>query len=106
MARVSGGDRRQAARGRARWIKHGEFFVGLSSGLSWLASATGTPVVMISGFAHPTNEFDTPYRIINYHACNSCLETACATALITAFPLVPAAQGNAAAVRMRPGSTP
>jgi autotransporter strand-loop-strand O-heptosyltransferase len=44
----------------------------LSSGLSWLAWATGTPVVMISGFTHPTNEFETPYRVINYHACNSC----------------------------------
>ena len=27
---------------------------------------------MISGFTHPTNEFATPYRVINYHACNSC----------------------------------
>ena len=27
---------------------------------------------MISGFTHPTNEFETPYRVINYHACNSC----------------------------------
>lgn len=57
---------------RARWIKHAEFFIGLSSGLSWLAWATGTPVVMISGFTHPTNEFATPYRVINYHTCNSC----------------------------------
>jgi autotransporter strand-loop-strand O-heptosyltransferase len=57
---------------RARWIRHAEFFVGLSSGLSWLAWAVGTPVVMISGFTHPTNEFHTPYRVINYHACNSC----------------------------------
>jgi autotransporter strand-loop-strand O-heptosyltransferase len=57
---------------RARWIKHADFFVGLSSGLSWLAWAVGTPVVMISGFTHPTNEFETPYRVINYHACNSC----------------------------------
>jgi autotransporter strand-loop-strand O-heptosyltransferase len=57
---------------RARWIKHAAFFVGLSSGLSWLAWATGTPIVMLSGFTHPTNEFDTPYRVINYHACNSC----------------------------------
>ena len=57
---------------RARWLKHAEFFVGLSSGLSWLAWAVGTPVVMISGFTHPTNEFETPYRVINYHACNSC----------------------------------
>jgi autotransporter strand-loop-strand O-heptosyltransferase len=57
---------------RAHWLKHAEFFVGLSSGLSWLAWAAGTPVVMISGSTHPTNEFETPYRVINYHACNSC----------------------------------
>ncbi len=57
---------------RYRYLKHADFFIGLSSGLSWLAWASGTPVVMISGFTHPTNEFDTPYRIINYHACNSC----------------------------------
>jgi autotransporter strand-loop-strand O-heptosyltransferase len=57
---------------RARWLKHSDFFIGLSSGLSWLAWASGTPVVMISGFTHPTNEFATPYRIINYHTCNSC----------------------------------
>jgi autotransporter strand-loop-strand O-heptosyltransferase len=57
---------------RARWLRHADFFIGLSSGLSWLAWAVGTPVVMISGFTHPTNEFETPYRIINYHTCNSC----------------------------------
>src|SRR6516165_1764763 len=57
---------------RARWLKHAEFFVGLSSGLSWLAWAAGTPVVMISGCTHATNEVETPYRVINYHACNSC----------------------------------
>ncbi|MBR1153731.1 autotransporter strand-loop-strand O-heptosyltransferase [Bradyrhizobium sp. JYMT SZCCT0428] len=57
---------------RVRYLKHAALFVGLSSGLSWLAWAAGTPVVMISGFTHPTNEFDTPYRVINYHACNSC----------------------------------
>ena len=57
---------------RARWLKHAEFLVGLSSGLSWLAWAVGTPVVMVSGCTHPTNEFETPYRVTNYHACNSC----------------------------------
>jgi autotransporter strand-loop-strand O-heptosyltransferase len=57
---------------RARWLKHAEFFIGLSSGLSWLAWATETPVVMISGFTHPLNEFATPYRVVNYHTCNSC----------------------------------
>jgi len=57
---------------RARYLKHAAAFVGLSSGLSWLAWAAGTPVVMISGFTHPTNEFETPYRVINWHTCNSC----------------------------------
>jgi autotransporter strand-loop-strand O-heptosyltransferase len=64
------GDRSLAE--RVRYLKHADFFVGLSSGLSWLAWAAGTPIVMISGFTHPTNEFETPYRVINYHACNSC----------------------------------
>ncbi len=57
---------------RVRWLRHAEFFVGLSSGLSWLAWAAGIPVVMIAGFTHPTNEFATPYRVMNYHACNGC----------------------------------
>jgi autotransporter strand-loop-strand O-heptosyltransferase len=57
---------------RARWLRHAEFFIGLSSGLSWLAWAVGAKVVLISGFTHPRNEFATPYRIINFHACNSC----------------------------------
>jgi autotransporter strand-loop-strand O-heptosyltransferase len=57
---------------RARWLKHAEFFIGLGSGLSWLAWAMDIPVVLISGFSHPNTEFSTPYRVINYHACNSC----------------------------------
>jgi autotransporter strand-loop-strand O-heptosyltransferase len=57
---------------RARWLRHASAFIGLSSGLSWLAWAAGTVVVMISGFTHPTNEFATPYRVINWHTCNSC----------------------------------
>lgn len=57
---------------RARWLKHAAFFVGLGSGLSWLAWSAGCPVVMIAGFSHPTTEFHTPYRVINWHACNSC----------------------------------
>jgi autotransporter strand-loop-strand O-heptosyltransferase len=57
---------------RARWLKHASLFVGLASGLSWLAWAAGCPVVMISGFSHPTTEFTTPYRVNNWHTCNSC----------------------------------
>lgn len=57
---------------RARLLKHAEFFVGLSSGLAWLAWSVSTPVALISGFTHPLNEFSTPYRIFNHHTCNSC----------------------------------
>ena len=57
---------------RACWLRHASAFIGLSSGLSWLAWSAGCPVVLISGFTHPTNEFTTPYRVINWHACNSC----------------------------------
>ena len=57
---------------RINVIKHADFFVGLASGLSWLAWACNVPVVLISGFSHPLTEFYTAYRVINYHACNSC----------------------------------
>jgi autotransporter strand-loop-strand O-heptosyltransferase len=57
---------------RARWLRHASAFIGLSSGLSWLAWAAGTKVLLISGFTHPINEFATPYRVINWHTCNSC----------------------------------
>jgi autotransporter strand-loop-strand O-heptosyltransferase len=57
---------------RLSLLHHADFFIGLGSGLSWLAWAAGTPVVMISGFSHPSTEFRTPYRVINFHGCNSC----------------------------------
>jgi autotransporter strand-loop-strand O-heptosyltransferase len=57
---------------RMSLLHHADFFIGLGSGLSWLAWAADTPVVMISGFSHPSTEFRTPYRVINFHGCNSC----------------------------------
>jgi autotransporter strand-loop-strand O-heptosyltransferase len=57
---------------RVRWLNHAKAFVGLSSGLAWLAWGAGVPTVVISGFTHPTNEFETPYRVHNWHTCNSC----------------------------------
>jgi autotransporter strand-loop-strand O-heptosyltransferase len=57
---------------RARWLRHAKCFIGPSSGLVWLAWAAKCPTVMISGFTHPTNEFATEGRVINWHACNSC----------------------------------
>lgn len=57
---------------RVDLLYHADFFVGLSSGLSWLAWAVGKPVILISGFSLPTMEFYTPYRAINFHTCNGC----------------------------------
>ena len=50
-----------------------EFFVGLGSGLSWLAWACELPVVLISGFSEKWAEtkLDT-YRIINEDVCHGC----------------------------------
>lgn len=57
---------------RAKLISGADFFIGLSSGLSWLAWCCNVPVILISGFTHPKTEFFTPYRIINTSVCNSC----------------------------------
>ena len=53
-------------------IKDAEVFVGLSSGLSWLAWSCRVPVVMVSGFTDPHNEFHTPYRVQNMRVCHGC----------------------------------
>ena len=57
---------------RMAQIYNSEFFIGLGSGLSWLAWAVGKPVVLISGFSKEFAEFETPYRIINNNVCNGC----------------------------------
>jgi autotransporter strand-loop-strand O-heptosyltransferase len=57
---------------RMSQIYNSEFFIGLGSGLSWLAWALDKPVVLISGFSKPFAEFETPYRIINESVCNGC----------------------------------
>lgn len=57
---------------RIEQLSGAEFFIGLGSGLSWLAWATGIPVVLISGFSKPWAEFFTPYRVINESVCNGC----------------------------------
>lgn len=54
-------------------IHHSEFFIGLSSGLSWLSWAIGKHVVMISNFTEANHEFTTNCtRITNPNVCNSC----------------------------------
>lgn len=57
---------------RVNLIAHADFFIGLSSGLSWLAWGTGVPVVLISGFTSPNSDFPTPYRVQHFHTCHSC----------------------------------
>ena len=54
-------------------IHHSEFFIGLSSGLSWLSWAMGKQVVMISNFTEPDHEFTSNcIRITNPKVCNGC----------------------------------
>lgn len=50
-----------------------DFYIGIGSGLSWLAWGLGVPVVLISGFSKPFCEFnDKTLRIINESVCNGC----------------------------------
>jgi len=53
------------------WIAGSEFFIGLSSGLSWLAWAMGKKVVMISNFTEDWNEFEC-FRVKNENVCYGC----------------------------------
>ncbi|MFZ4220745.1 autotransporter strand-loop-strand O-heptosyltransferase [Enterobacter ludwigii] len=57
---------------RVDLLRHASFFIGLASGLSWLAWASGIPVVLISGFSLPNSEFYTPWRVFSSHGCNGC----------------------------------
>ena len=57
---------------RIELLAYADFFIGVGSGLSWLADAAGCPVILISGFSMPSAEFDTPYRVINPLVCHGC----------------------------------
>jgi autotransporter strand-loop-strand O-heptosyltransferase len=50
-----------------------EFFIGLGSGLSWLAWSCELPVILISGFSekYAETKLDT-YRVINEDVCHGC----------------------------------
>lgn len=59
---------------RIQQIKSCEFFIGLSSGLSWLAFALDKKVILISGCTNEDNEFKhNCYRVINKNVCHGCL---------------------------------
>jgi autotransporter strand-loop-strand O-heptosyltransferase len=57
-------------------INHSEFYIGLSSGMSWVAHALGKKVVMISNFTEDWNEFDLSLddyiRITDKSVCHGC----------------------------------
>ena len=57
---------------RANMLYYADFFVGLSSGLAWVANSVGCPVILIAGFTQDYNEFETPFRIANRFVCNGC----------------------------------
>jgi autotransporter strand-loop-strand O-heptosyltransferase len=53
-----------------------EFFIGLASGLSWLAWSIGLPVVLISGFSEEWAEtLLNTYRVINKSVCHGCFNS-------------------------------
>jgi len=53
------------------WIAGSEFFVGLSSGLAWIAYALRKPVYMIANFTEEWNEFKCN-RVTNKNVCHGC----------------------------------
>lgn len=55
-------------------LVHCDFFIGLTSGLSWLAWGLGKPVIFISGISLPQTDFHTPYRVTNTdpNICHGC----------------------------------
>jgi len=58
---------------RINELKYCEFFIGVGSGLSWLAWAVGKKVVMISGFSNPICEFkNNIINVHNFNVCNGC----------------------------------
>ena len=58
---------------RINELMHSEFFIGLSSGLSWLAWALSKRTIMISGFTSSWYEFQHKcIRVRNDTVCNSC----------------------------------
>lgn len=58
---------------RMNQIKHAEAFIGVGSGLSWLAWSIDTPVTLISGFSEPYTEFESCERVFTPKGlCNGC----------------------------------
>lgn len=56
------------------YISHAELFIGVSSGLSWLAQSLGVPTVIISNVTSKDNEYlnDKTLRIYDESVCHGC----------------------------------
>lgn len=56
------------------YLYHSEFFIGLSSGLSWLSQAVGKPTVIISNATSKDHEYvnDKTIRIYDESVCHGC----------------------------------
>jgi len=53
-----------------------EFFIGIGSGLSWLAWSVGLSVIIISGFSDSYTETQkNTYRVINKNVCTGCFNS-------------------------------
>lgn len=57
---------------RVNLLAYADFFIGLSSGLAWLAWAVDIPVIMIGGITASYFEFPIAYRVINRLVCHAC----------------------------------
>ena len=58
---------------RAHGLRNAKAFIGIGSGLSWLAWALNTPVIMISGFSEAYSEFEDCERITApKNKCSGC----------------------------------
>ena len=56
-------------------IQHCEFYIGISSGLSWVAQGLGKPTVIISNVTSKDNEFldEKTLRIYDEKICHGCI---------------------------------
>jgi autotransporter strand-loop-strand O-heptosyltransferase len=58
------------------YLHHCEFFIGVSSGLAWLAWGCNKKVVLISGITRAENEFKKDcIRVINEAVCHGCFNS-------------------------------
>jgi autotransporter strand-loop-strand O-heptosyltransferase len=57
------------------YIQHCEFYIGLSSGLSWVAQGLGKPTVIISNVTSKDNEYidEKTLRIYDEDICHGCI---------------------------------